>query len=273
MRSACEPHNLFRGCHRKTPSLALTAWSDKAPGLHALRGGLPASLGVALSNFGRGIHTRDPERRRPRPHPRSPLGFVPLQTHLPRAPKTTPPPPALPISLSEGTKERQEGNSRRGVPRTAHSPSSERGTEGLQSPQRHDSAALQRRAERHSPMRSPRGGGPQGAGFRGITVTPESGALVSGGTPVLNFSRLRSPAVTASQPRRRAQASRGGGSARSGERTRAPPPAGQGGTTFLLYRYRSRRWPSRTPLPPRLPLPLPPPPSWERVAAECCHPP
>lgn len=51
------------------------------------------------------------------------------------------------------------------------------------------------------------------------------------GPPLLNFSRLRSPAGTESQPGRRAQASRGGGSARSGERTRAPPPAGQGGTS------------------------------------------
>lgn len=41
-----------------------------------------------------------------------------------------------------------------------------------------------------------------------------------------NFSRLRSPAVTASQPGRRAQSSRGGDS--------APPPAGQGGTPSFL---------------------------------------
>lgn len=41
-----------------------------------------------------------------------------------------------------------------------------------------------------------------------------------------NFSRLRSPAITASQPGRRAQSSRGRGS--------APPPAGQGGTPSFL---------------------------------------
>lgn len=84
------------------------------------------------------------------------------------------------------------------MPRSAHGPSSERGTEGLQSPQRHDSAAPQRRTECHSPMRSPRGGGPQAAGFNGITVTPESGALVSAGTPQLLSVPVT--AVTASQP-------------------------------------------------------------------------
>lgn len=124
MRSACERHNHFRGCQRKTPSLAL-----KPPGATKASSpparGLPASPGVALSNFGRGRHSGHgtPSRLPPRrPHPRSPLGFVPLQTHLPRAPKNTPPPPALPISLSKGTKERQERNSRRVVPRSAHSP-------------------------------------------------------------------------------------------------------------------------------------------------------
>lgn len=47
-------------------------------------------------------------------------------------------------------------------------------------------------------MRSPRGGGPQAAGFNGITVTPESGALVSAGTPQLLSVPVT--AVTASQP-------------------------------------------------------------------------
>lgn len=84
------------------------------------------------------------------------------------------------------------------MPRSAHGPSSERGTEGLQSPQRHDSAAPQRRTECHSPMRSPRRGGPQAAGFNGITVTPESGALVSAGTPQLLSVPVT--AVTTRQP-------------------------------------------------------------------------
>lgn len=55
-----------------------------------------------------------------------------------------------------------------------------------------------------------------------------------------NFSRSRSPAATASQPRRRAPSSRGGGSAPGGEGTLGPRPA---------------RGPGQTPL-PSLPLPL-----------------
>lgn len=183
MRSACARHNLFRGCHRKTPSLALTARSNKNARSSTPARGLPANPGVALSNFRRGRHSGPGTPSRPRPHPRSPLGIVPLQTHLPRAPKTRHPRQSCQSPSLKGQK--QERNSLRGVPRSAHSPSSERGTQGLQSPQRHDSAAPQRQTERHSPMRSPRGGGPQAAGFRGITVTPESGALVSAGTPQL----------------------------------------------------------------------------------------
>lgn len=135
------------------------------------------------------------------------------------------------------------------MPRSAHGPSSERGTEGLQSPQRHDSAAPQRRTECHSPMRSPRGGGPQAAGFNGITVTPESGALVSAGTPQLLSVPVT--AVTASQPD-------GGHSlaavgARPGAARELRPFArGPGRNPFLPYRYRSRRWPSRALLSPRL---------------------
>lgn len=252
----------------KPPSLALTAPSDKAPGLHPLRGGFRRAQASPCQTSG-GADTRDPERRdAPRPHPRSPLSLVPLQTHLPRAPQNTPPPPALPIFLSEGTKERQERNPRRAIPRSAHSPSSERGTEGLQSPQRHDSAAPQRRTGCHSPMRSPGGGGgPQGAGFRGITETPESGALGSGGTP-----QLLSVAVAGGN----CEPARTEGTVEP-RRGLCPSARRPGRNPFLQYRYRCRRRSSRTPLPPRLPLPLPlplpPPPSWQRVAAECCHPP
>lgn len=170
----------LRAVTGKPPSFALTAPSDKAPGPAQ---GLPASPGVALSNFGRGRHSGPGTPSRPRPHPRSPLGFVPLQTHLPRAPKPRHLRQPCQSPSLKGQRRGKERNSRHGVPRSAHSPSSERGTEGLQSPQRHDSAAPQRRTERHSPMQSPRGGGPQGAGFRGITGTLESGVLVSGGTP------------------------------------------------------------------------------------------
>lgn len=78
-------------------------------------------------------------------------------------------------------------------------------------------------------MRSPRGGGPQGAGFRGITVTPESGALVSAGTPqllsVVVAGGKCEPAPTEGtvKPRRGLGPER---RANSGP----PPPAGQGGT-------------------------------------------
>lgn len=58
-------------------------------------------------------------------------------------------------------------------------------------------------------------------------MTPEPGVLVSGGTPP-NFSRWRQPAATASQPRRRAQSSCGGGSAPSGAGTRVSQPRGPG---------------------------------------------
>lgn len=57
-------------------------------------------------------------------------------------------------------------------------------------------------------MRSPRGGGSQGAGFRGVTVTRESGALASGGTPQLLSLAVASgncepvPAEGAVEPRR-----------------------------------------------------------------------
>lgn len=185
MRSACERHNLFRGCHRKTPSLALTARGDKAPGFHPLRGGLPASPGVALSNFGRGRHTRDPERRRAAPAPipgphwalyrcrRTYRG--PQKTRHPRQPCQSP--------SQKGQRRGRRGTRGAGYPRVPTARAQNVGLRDYSHPKRHDSAAPQHRAERHSPMRSPRGGGPQGAGFRGITGTPESGALVSGGTP------------------------------------------------------------------------------------------
>lgn len=69
-------------------------------------------------------------------------------------------------------------------------------------------------------------------------MTPEPGVLMSGGTPP-NFSRWRRPAATASQPRRRAQSSCGGGSAPSGAGTRVSRPRGPGrAPRFLPYRRR-----------------------------------
>lgn len=170
----------------KTPSLALEPPGATKRQVFTPCTGASGRAPASPCQTSGGADTRDPERRAappPIPGPRWALYRCRRTYRGPQ--KNTPPPPALPISLSKGTKERQERNSRRGVPRSAHSPSSERGTDGRQSPQRHHSAGPQRRNERHSPMRSPRGGGPQGAGFRGITVTPESGALVSAGTPQL----------------------------------------------------------------------------------------
>lgn len=166
-----------------------------------------------------------------------------------------------------------ERNSRRGVPGSAHSPSSEHGTEGVQSPQRHDSAAPQ--LQGRAPLTDAE---PLRRRLAGSRLPRDHGDPRARGPSV----RWDPPTSLGGGGRRQLRASPGGGRslAAAGARPRAARelgslgPAGQGGPPVSSPTAGgSRQRPSRTPLPLGLPLPLPPPPSWERVAAECCHPP
>lgn len=110
-----ERHSLFRGCHRKTPKPCLK------PPRATKRQVFPRSRGASGEPRHRPVKLREgqtlgTQNAEPPPPPSQvPAGLCTAADAPTVGPKTTPPPPALPISLPDGTKERGEELAARGA--------------------------------------------------------------------------------------------------------------------------------------------------------------
>lgn len=268
-----ERHSLLRGCHRKTGA-------SPPP-----RGGLPARpppaarSDLAPGGEGAGAASGREARTAPRPTPAPPhsRGSGGLQTHLPWAPEHSTSASLSNPRLKKGTKEPKRNSSARGDREPPSAPAQIKGggaARGAQLPGRVPDLPPPNTRElaRYSPRRSPWRGGTQTAGSSVVVgAAPGSEPLhANGGTTpqLLSASATGGSWGHASPARGRCLA---GAEALPARRAGTPAPlsSGQGGAPTVPPSARCRRQllPRLEPMLQPLGLPLPPPPSPERVAA------
>lgn len=186
---------------KREPRLNGTKWqSASSPGRRGFRRD-PAVRPVKLREE---AHTQGQQKARTGPCPCR--GFGRLQTHLPWAPKHSIPASLWNFPLQKGTKEPKKNSPARG-PGVPVRPSSERGSQGVQSPVGVRTRRPPTRGPaRHSPVWSPRRGGAQAAG--------SSGALHASNRTPTSLGRCRRRQL-GRELRPRALPGRHGGTARS----------------------------------------------------------